>query len=376
MRLRQKIIIFISLAVGLGMGTTYLLLHTFLLNRFVQLDEAELRRSLEQTMTAYNQELDNMRTRLLNFSVRDETYTFMSSPAAPGSAATRPADTAFITRSLDPAVYPGNRFDLIALLDDNGQPRSGGSYDKAAGTVTPLSREQLTLLRLIHNRLPVPKTAGESRTGLVNLDNGLMLVTLAPVLNSSGDKPAPGTAVAGRMLNKDELAKLRDDPESGIQIGSLTPPLLEDSGGSRIWTSPPAGGRMSIHAVMNDLFGRPIVLSLQKPRELYDSGVKALSAFRPYYLTFILLLIASSVLFVNRSILRRISSLVGNIRAIGSSKDLSIRIPPSARDEFSAVEEEFNRMIDSLEQTQDELRRQSMLDPLTRLPNRSLFLTS
>lgn len=373
MRLRQKIIIFISVAVGLGMGTTYLLLHTFLLNRFVQLDEAELRRSLEQTMAAYDQELENMQTRLLNFTVRDETYTFMSSPAAPGSAASGPADTAFVTRSLDPAVQPVNRFDLIALLDDSGQTRSGGSYDKSAGTLTPLSREQLTLIGLIHNRLPAPKSAGESRTGLVNLDNGLMLVTVAPVLNSSGDKPAPGTAVAGRMLNKAEIARLRADPESSIQIGSLTPPLLEDSGGSRIWTSPPAGGQMSIHAVMNDLFGKPMVLSLQKPRQLYESGVKALGAFRPYYLIFILLLIASSILFVNRSILSRISDLVGNIRAIGSSRDLSIRIPPSVQDEFTEVEEEFNRMIGSLEQTQDELRRQSMLDPLTRLPNRSLF---
>ncbi|WP_238651294.1 EAL domain-containing protein [Paenibacillus piscarius] len=374
MRLRQKIIIFISLAVGLGMGITYLLLHTFLLNRFVQLDEAGLRRSLEQTVAAYDQELENMRARLLNFTIRDETYTFMASPADQGSVSSGPADTAFITRSLDPAAYPMNRFDLIALLDDSGQPRSGGSYDEAAGTVTPLSREQLTLIGMIHNRLPAPRTAGESRTGLVNLDKGLMLVTLAPVLNSSADKPSPGTAVAGRMLRKEEIAKLRDAPESRIQIGSLTPALLADSGGSRIWTSPPAGGQMTIHAVMRDLFGNSgLVLSLEKPRELYDSGIKALGAFRPYYFLFILLLLAASLLFVNRSILRRISALVSNIRFIGSSKDLSVRIPPTVQDEFSEVEMEFNRMLDSLEQTQDELRQQSMLDPLTRLPNRSLF---
>lgn len=131
---------------------------------------------------------------------------------------------------------------------------------------------------------------------------------------------------------------------------------------------------MSIHTILDDLFEDPgMVLTLKEPRQFYNSGLKSLSTFRMFYFISILLMLGASLLFVNRFILRRMSTLVRNIRMIGSSKDLSIRIPSSGQDEFSEVEVEFNRMIDSLEQTQDELRRQSMLDPLTRLPNRSLF---
>ncbi|MFD1903495.1 HAMP domain-containing protein [Paenibacillus rhizoplanae] len=134
---------------------------------------------------------------------------------------------------------------------------------------------------------------------------------------------------------------------------------------------------MSIHTLLDDLFDDPgMVLTLKEPRQFYNSGMKSLSTFRMFYFISIMLMLGSSILFVNRFILRRMSSLVRNIRMIGSSKDLSIRIPSSGQDEFSEVEVEFNRMIDSLEQTHDELRQQSMLDPLTRLPNRSLFLTS
>lgn len=131
---------------------------------------------------------------------------------------------------------------------------------------------------------------------------------------------------------------------------------------------------MSIHTLLDDLFDAPgMVLTLKEPRQFYNSGMKSLSTFRMFYFISIMLMLGSSILFVNRFILRRMSSLVRNIRMIGSSKDLSIRIPSSGQDEFSEVEVEFNRMIDSLEQTHDELRQQSMLDPLTRLPNRSLF---
>ncbi|MEK4046255.1 EAL domain-containing protein [Paenibacillus sp. FSL H8-0048] len=374
MKLRKKIIIFISFVAILGIGTTYLMLHLILLNRFEKLDEAELERNLSKATAAYHQELENLRTGLLDVAVRDETYRFMESAAATGSADTRSPAAAFIRSSLEPAAYPMNLFDMIALLDLDGQPLYGGSYDLQAGIVTPLTQEQLTLMKLIRSRLPVPGAPGESRSGFVNLDKGTMLITLTPILNSTKGKPVIGTAIAGRMLHQDGIAQIWEDTLSTVEMSRLTTPLLADSGGERVWTGPVRGGQMCIHTVLDDLFGDPgMVLTLKEPRQFYNSGLKSLSTFRIFYFISIMLMLGASLLFVNRFILRRMSSLVRNIRRIGSSKDLSIRIPSSGQDEFSEVEVEFNRMIDSLEQTQDELRQQSMLDPLTRLPNRSLF---
>ncbi|QUL54672.1 EAL domain-containing protein [Paenibacillus tritici] len=373
MKLRKKIIIFISLVATLGISATYLLLHVILLNRFEKLDEAQLQRNLNKAVASYHRELQGMTTGLLNYTVRDETYRFMESAAAPGSARSGSTEPAFIRSSLDPATYPMDHFDMIALLDLNGQPRYGGSYDLPSAKVTPLTQEQLTLIKLINNRLPVPTTAEESTSGFVNLDEGPMLITLTPILNSSTDKPVIGTALAGRMLHH-EVTQIWEDSLSSMDMSRISSPLLEGSGGKQIWTSPPSGGEMSIHTVLNDLFDDPgMILSLKEPRQLYNSGLKSLATFRLFYFISMLLLLTASLLFVNRFILGRMSSLVRNIRAIGSSKDLSIRIPSSGQDEFSEVEVEFNRMIDSLEQTHDELRQQSMLDPLTRLPNRSLF---
>ncbi|WP_339220852.1 EAL domain-containing protein [Paenibacillus sp. FSL H8-0332] len=374
MKLRKKIIIFISFVAILGIGATYLMLHVFLLNRFEKLDKAELERNLSKAVAAYHQELEKLRTGLLDVAVRDETYQFIETAAATGSADSGSTAAAFIRSSLEPTTYPMNHFDMIALLDLGGQPLYGGSYDLPAGTVTPLTQEQLTLIKLIRSRLPVPGTPGESRSGFVNLDKGTMLITLTPILNSSKDKPVIGTAIAGRMLHQDGIAQLWEDTLSTMEMSRLSTPLLADSGGERIWTSPVSGGQMSIHTLLDDLFDAPgMVLTLKEPRQFYNSGMKSLSTFRMFYFISIMLMLGSSILFVNRFILRRMSSLVRNIRMIGSSKDLSIRIPSSGQDEFSEVEVEFNRMIDSLEQTHDELRQQSMLDPLTRLPNRSLF---
>lgn len=372
MKLRKKIIIFICAIAVLGIGATYLLLHLILLNRFEKLDGEQLQRNLNKAVASYNEELQDMRTGLLNYSIRDETYRFIESGTTPGS--TYSSDTAFIRSSFDQTTYEINRFDMIALLDLEGHPLYGGTYDSSVGSVTPFTPEQRSLFRLISSRLPALRNAEDSRSGIVNLDKGPMLITLTPIVNSRKDKPVIGMAVAGRMLHQEEITHIWNDSLSSIKVSRTTSALLAESGGRSVWTSPVSGGQSSIHTVVNDLFNDPgIIISLKEPQQIYDSGLKSVAAFRLFYFLAMLLLLAACVLFVNRFILGRMSSLVRNIRAIGSSKDLSIRIASSGRDEFSEVEVEFNRMIDSLEQAQNELRQQSMLDPLTQLPNRSLF---
>lgn len=372
MKLRKKIIIFISLVAVMGIGVTYLLLHLILLNRFEKLDDAQLQRDLGRAVASYNEELQNMRTGLLNYTVRDETYRFIENANIPGSAYA--GDSDFIRSNFNINTYEINRFDMIALLDVNGRPQYGGSYDSAIGKVTPLTAEQLALIKLINSRLPAFKETEESRSGFVTLGNGPMLITCTPIVNSSKDKPVIGMALAGRMLHQEEITHIWEDTLSSIKISRVTSAQLEDSRGQQIWTGRVLDGMMSIHTVVNDLFDDPgIIISLKEPRQLYNSGMKSIDTFRMFYFLFMLLLLALSMLFVNRFILGRISALVRNIRAIGSSQDLSIRIPVSGQDEFSELEVEFNRMIDSLEQAQNELRQQSMLDPLTQLPNRSFF---
>lgn len=176
------------------------------------------------------------------------------------------------------------------------------------------------------------------------------------------------------MLQQEQLTEIWNEAASTIQINPVNSGRLAESNGSNIWMSPASNNVMSIHTTIYDLFGNPgVVLTLKHPRQIYVSGLQSINSFQQYFLAVTMLISGASLLFVNQSILVRISLLTRNIRAIGRSKDLSIRIGSSGKDEFSDVEQEFNRMIDSLEQAQEELQLQAMLDPLTQLPNRSLF---
>ncbi|MNB86820.1 Cyclic di-GMP phosphodiesterase Gmr [compost metagenome] len=372
MKLSRKIIIFIVAVALFGLGVTYLLLHFILLNRFEELDEAALRSKLDNVVSSYQSELQTLKTGLLKYSTRDDTYRFMqeASPAE-GPEADKQA---YLDSNFSPAAYAVNQFDMMALLDITGQPRYGGIYDPGTGAVAGLTPEYLTLFELIHSRLAGLMEGSDSRSGIVLLKSGPMLITLSPIINNSGDRPVIGTAVAGRMLQQEEITRIWDETRSSLRMTVVHSASLAESQGEPVWISSDSDKTISIHSVVSDLFGNPALeITLQQPREIYENGLQSVISFRKFFLIWTLLMCIASLLFVRHFILRRMSILVRNIRAIGSSKDLSIRVKSSGDDEFSEVEHEFNRMIDSLQQAQEELQLQSMLDPLTQLPNRSLF---
>ncbi|OMD51388.1 hypothetical protein BSK56_05860 [Paenibacillus borealis] len=369
MKLRKKLVIFICVVALSGLGLTYLLLHLIMLGRFEKLDEAALRYKLENAVSSYQNELQSMKTQLLKYSVWDETYRFAES--------TDPADSisdAYLSSNYSRTTYEINHFDMMALLNPSGTPLYGGTYNQDSRSITPLTTEILALFRDIHQRLPEFSGAEDSTSGIVLLDKGPMLITLTPIVNSDKTKPVIGTAVAGRMLLQEQITQIWNETPSTIQITPVNPGRLAESKSSNIWMSPASNNVMSIHTTIYDLFGNPgVVLTLKHPRQIYLSGLQSITSFQRCFFAVTMLMCVASLLFVNRSILGRMSLLTRNIRAIGNSKDLSIRIGSSGKDEFSDVEHEFNRMIDSLEQAQEELQLQAMLDPLTQLPNRSLF---
>ncbi|WP_151733633.1 bifunctional diguanylate cyclase/phosphodiesterase [Paenibacillus tengchongensis] len=369
MKLRTKFLLYIAGIAIFALGLTYLLLHLILLNRFEALDEAALHGKLDDAVTSYQNELQAMKTGLLRYSMSDGTLRFVQS----GDAADA-ANVDYLNATFSTATFELNHYDVIALLNREGEPVFGGIYEPQTDTVSSLTAEHRSLIRLLNSRMPAFANNRSSRSGIVNLQGGPMLITSTPISGSDGTGPAAGMALAGRWLRQEEISRIWRESPSAIHITRVTSAMLAQSGGSKIWMSSGPDGLMSIHTVMDDLFGNPgVVLSLDAPRQIYEGGLQAISRFRVLFFASTLLICVFSLIFVNRFILGPMRLLIRNIRTIGRSKDLSIRIRRSGKDEFSDVEQEFNRMIDSLEQAQDDLRLQSMLDPLTQLPSRSLF---
>lgn len=370
MKLRRKIALFIACIALFGLSITYLFIHLILLQRFDRLDEADLQKTLRQIVASYNDELQMMNTSLVNYSMWDETFEFAVTASPEEDHSNHP----YIISNYDQSTYETNDFHMMALLNTRGEAVYGGTYFTGDEEVSPLSAELYRLLSQVVNNLPALTSPSDSKSGIVLLDDGPMMITLLPIVRSNNSGVIQGTAIAGRMINQKEIERIGRLSSLGISLVPVSPLLLRESEGQKIWTSSRTEHLLTIHTVIDDLFGSPgVILTVEHPREIYHSGLESIRSFRLIYFSITFLTSIAIALYVNRSILKRMASLNGKIRAISSSQDLSIRISSTVKDEFNDVENEFNAMISSLQSAQEKLQIQSKLDPLTQLPNRSLF---
>ena len=374
MKLRKKITLFIACISIFGLGVTYLFIHLILLNRFDKLDEADLQNTLHDITASYNDELQMMQTSLVNYSMWDDTYQFVAS-ASPEHDFTH---NSYILSNYDKTTYETNNFQMMALLNKQGEAVYGGTFNGSEDDeVKPLSDEYSKLFSRFKEKGVSLKSTSDRKSGIVLLDEGPMLITILPIVKSSNLGIIQGTAIAGRWVDAKEVERIGRLSPLGITITPVTSSLtLEQNIGQDTWASSRTKHLLTGHTLMDDMFGNPgVVLTIEQPREIYESGLQSIRTFRPIFFSITILTSLGILLYVNRSILKRMESLHRKIRAISSSQDLSIRITSTVHDEFSNVENEFNLMISSLQSAQEKLQLQAKLDPLTQLPNRTLFFT-
>jgi PAS domain S-box-containing protein len=111
------------------------------------------------------------------------------------------------------------------------------------------------------------------------------------------------------------------------------------------------------YALLNDVYGKPaLILRADLPRTIYHNGLLG-----QYYFVGSLL-VAGIVFFVviqvllERTVLSRLSTLNQSVGHIASSGDVSARMNCDGKDELSGLALSINRMLESLEQSQQQRR--------------------
>ncbi|KUP24964.1 CHASE4 domain-containing protein [Paenibacillus sp. DMB5] len=186
MKLRTKITLFIITVSLLTLASTYLTSQEIFLDQFTELDQEALEGRMSDIIQTYDLELQGMHETMLNYSVWDETYEYVSSQTF------EDLQNPYILSNYDEETFKGNRFDLMALTNGRGNLVYSGLYDSSEETVTPVTPEIVNLFGDIRERLDIFTESENSYTGLVILDNGPMLMTFQPVIHNDMTGPSPG----------------------------------------------------------------------------------------------------------------------------------------------------------------------------------------
>ncbi|WP_416674350.1 CHASE4 domain-containing protein [Egbenema bharatensis] len=358
MKLRNKILSI--LGVGLvGLSASFYAVSNVLFNRsYAELENQQMNQSVQRVLDTLSGKLNSLSRQALDYGRWDDTYEFIVD---------RNPD--YIEANFVNLHIADLELNAIVYVDSSGEIVYAQGADLDQRQEVPVSAE---LLRQLQKPGPLTTHPDSSSRvmGLIQLPEGLMLITSNPITRSVPTGSIRGSLIVGRYINPSyiqEISELTRLPRISIEPVNA-PQLTEDlqrayqalsdsNAASSVFVRPSSREHIAGYALLEDLHGEPISLvQVAEPRSIYLQGKTSLR-----YLILAIGLTGAAfsffiLLFLEKSVLSRLARLNQGVSEAGSSRDLSTRVTLEGEDELAGLAITFNSVLDQLQQFQTTLQ--------------------
>jgi sensor domain CHASE-containing protein/class 3 adenylate cyclase len=359
MKLREKTLLAIGVTVVSLIGVLYLTSSTILVNGFAKLQEREAYRNAQRVQDALSNYLSDFSALNDQWAVWDDTYKFI-----------KDGNSLYIEQNLNDFSLRPLKSNLILFINSKGELVIGRSFDLKQHQVVPIPKNVQTYLAANRYLLQDPQQQ-QRFTGIVLLPDGPMAIAAGPILNSQGQGSSRGTLILGRYLDAEKiqyLSKLTHLPITAYQVNDPQLPsdfqsvrsTLSKMSDSSILVKALRDGLVVGYVLLRDIYGKPaLLLRVDLPKEFYQQ-----SRFLLTYLVVSLgistlvvgiLFTGATLLLLEKLVLSRLAYLSTEVKSIGSSGDLSMRVLSAGKDELSILARTINWMLEALESSLKDL---------------------
>lgn len=351
MRLRKKIVLLLTLVLGVSLVGTYAIQRQTVYRSFEELEREEAAKNWQRCRAAIEREVSVLSMFCLDWAGWDDMYNYVQgrNPALYESSL---ANKEYFADQNLPVMY-------ICRPDGTvywGQILNTDTLEPAAVGWLPPQR-----LPSDHPLLAVEESKDSEVAGLVMTEMGPMMVASRPILTSNYEGPMAGVLIFGRLLSDEMVRQLREQTrvdfatwpvgtaradispleqsaaETAAQSGQVVVQTIDDQ-------------RLSVLGTLNDINGRPVLnLRAKLTRQITGRGRKAME-MATYSLavsgvvTLTVLIGALSWLVVNP--LARVTAHATHVGATGGvRKPLELR----RRDELGMLAGAINDMLAKLD---------------------------
>jgi diguanylate cyclase (GGDEF)-like protein len=354
------LVIAVVVAVAVGM----------FVSRLISEREAiEVRDALSRTTQAIDARLGQTMAVSADWGVWDDTYRFV-----------RDGNQDYVATNLESTTLGLISLDFMVFLDVSGKPRYvlAGQGSSVTRNVMPPG---LSAYLATHPLLVRPPRSGTA--GVVPLTAGIALVSSQEVLRSSGKGPTDGTVVVGRYVDGKERAAIERVIGAPVQLSSEASAGLSAASaaawnklaaGAEFVDMPLGGQTQAGDAFIRGIDGKPVaLLEVVLPRTTAILMRQSTGLFIAGAIAALLAFVIIVVETVDRLVLKRVARLSDDVRQVGMNGDFGARVEAQGRDELTALADDINWMLSSLQNSEQEMAYLATHDVLTGLTNRRLF---
>lgn len=302
---------------ALLLTTLFFLTRTFLMESFSRAEKTEMESDIKNTVSVVRWNAAEFSDRFADWSSWDDTCQFLLDK-----------NPAFISSNMNDESMSVMNLGLLAFFDANGGLVAQTAFDPQ-GRKRLLDAETLKEHFSPGSLLLQHETLRTFHAGLLDLPQGVMIVSSRPIINSKNEGPKRGTLIDGRYFDERQIARLSFLTGHSLAVFPLDAskmPADAQRAFSLLKNSPvavlPADERtISGYAFLKDVYGKPILLMrIQMPRNIYGYGRTSVFHFRIWILAIVMLSLVIALWLIGK-VIKFHDDLRSMIQSLQETKD-------------------------------------------------------
>jgi len=352
--LRTKTLLVVGAALALLNAGLYAIVSERVRRSFAELENRNMRENVDRVKAAFEEQLKHLQMASHDYAQWDDTYQYVQDK-----------NPAYERSNLTDHTFSDLDLNLVIYLDRESKVVFATAFDPDARKRSPAPPEILGRLRpgdpLVRHVTGGGPNHRPPLRAVVMLPAGAMLVSAQPIVDNTGDKPAAGTLIWGRLLNGEVLKTLSENTHFTIateradqaESPTLSPIVAELTGSGATVVRTLDAKTMAGYALTRDADGRPaLVWRVEMPRQVFEQGeetVRYLAASLALAGLFSVLL---TLMLLERTVLARLRRLVASLKLVGAAGDTSRRVVEEGRDELGDVARTVNTTLHAVHDAQ------------------------
>lgn len=351
MKLRNKVLILISLVWAGFLIVTYAASHYFLLHNFLSLENERATRDLNRVNQALEQSSTSLYTYARDWSHWTDAYKFMSGKNPP-----------FVADNFKMPTFINSNINVITYWNTQGKQVAG----KAINTIN----QQYTSYPkgfedYVYPGSPLVNMKNDQQ-GYILTSEGIMIIASTEITDGDTSQPPLGKAVFGRLLSAKIIQRINQVTQVNTVLFlpnqiAASPELTQTF---QTVAAKPNGMMISLYdkntlhgyIVIKDIHDKPIgMLQTTSTRIIYLSGLKIIDYFLACFITLGILFSILMLWLLRIFIIRRLESLDRTVVTMGQDKTLSQRLNMQGNDEITSLADQIDRMMNIIETSHTKL---------------------
>ena len=346
MKIRPKVFLIVVVVFGLLLFGTSRIFTKIETSNFDNLERQQANQNISRVQSALNGELDDLSVKLTDWSQWDDTYNFAEN-----------GNVNYIESNLPKETFSQLHLNFILIENAAGDVVFKQYIENNAEI--PFPQDLQTLLADPKIASARQGTSLTNITGLVNTQEGPMVLAVQSITTSDGSAPARGLIVFGYEANSDfvatlsKTAVLKLDSQLFSSAPNQSPFAIAQkklsSNNPTYIDEAPSANEISGFLLVPDIFGHPtLIIRADMPRDIHQVGLAdakklniLLAGIGIFEMVVILILFEIFVL-------RKIYKLVQGVKQVSARNNKTERLEVRGSDEFASLDREINDMLDTL----------------------------